>query len=285
MVACMFAFTFNDALMKVSFANIPIFQSIFVRGLFCLGLIILYAVTQDNVFKKLSGRDSIIIGVRSGFEAIAAMTFLFALQKMPLANALSILQSVPLAVCMAGAIFLGEKVGWRRWIAIVLGFGGVLVIIDPSSSDFNLYTFLVLVTVIFASARDILTRSLSADVPSLLVAILTAIPTCAVAGILTLFYGWKVVPFNDYVILIEASLLISFGYLFSVLAMRQGEISFVSPFRFTAMIWAIGFGFLFFGELPNLQTYFGTLVVISTGIYTFRREYLKNKTSIENQKS
>ena len=281
----MFAFTFNDALMKVSFANIPIFQSIFVRGLFCLGLIILYAGTQDNVFKKLSGRDSIIIGVRSGFEAIAAMTFLFALQKMPLANALSILQSVPLAVCMAGAIFLGEKVGWRRWIAIVLGFGGVLVIIDPSSSDFNLYTFLVLLTVIFASARDVLTRSLSADVPSLLVAILTAIPTCAVAGILTLFYGWKVVPFNDYVILIEASLLISFGYLFSVLAMRQGEISFVSPFRFTAMIWAIGFGFLFFGELPNLQTYFGTLVVISTGIYTFRREYLKNKTSIENQKS
>ena len=278
----MFAFTFNDALMKVSFANIPIFQSIFVRGLFCLGLIILYARTQDNVFKKLCKRDSIIIGVRSGFEAIAAMTFLFALQKMPLANALSILQSVPLAVCMAGAIFLGEKVGWRRWIAIALGFGGVIVIIDPSSSDFNLYTFLVLVTVIFASARDVLTRSLSADVPSLLVAILTAIPTCIVAGILTFFYGWKVAPFNDYVILIEASLLISFGYLFSVLAMRQGEISFVSPFRFTAMIWAIGFGFLFFGELPNPQTYFGTLVVISTGIYTFRREYLKKKTSMEN---
>ena len=282
MVACMFAFTFNDALMKVSFANIPIFQSIFVRGLFCLGLIILYARTQDNVFKKLCKRDSIIIGVRSGFEAIAAMTFLFALQKMPLANALSILQSVPLAVCMAGAIFLGEKVGWRRWIAIALGFGGVIVIIDPSSSDFNLYTFLVLVTVIFASARDVLTRSLSADVPSLLVAILTAIPTCIVAGILTFFYGWKVAPFNDYVILIEASLLISFGYLFSVLAMRQGEISFVSPFRFTAMIWAIGFGFLFFGELPNPQTYFGTLVVILTGIYIFRREYLKNKTSMEN---
>ena len=282
MVACMFAFTFNDALMKVSFANIPIFQSIFVRGLFCLGLIILYARTQDNVFKKLCKRDSIIIGVRSGFEAIAAMTFLFALQKMPLANALSILQSVPLAVCMAGAIFLGEKVGWRRWIAIALGFGGVIVIIDPSSSDFNLYTFLVLVTVIFASARDVLTRSLSADVPSLLVAILTAIPTCIVAGILTFFYGWKVAPFNDYVILIEASLLISFGYLFSVMAMRQGEISFVSPFRFTAMIGAIGFGFLFFGKLPNLQTYFGTLVVISTGIYIFRREYLKNKTSMEN---
>ena len=83
MVACMFAFTFNDALMKVSFANIPIFQSIFVRGLFCLGLIILYAVTQDNVFKKLSGRDSIIIGVRSGFESIAAMTFYLPYKKCP----------------------------------------------------------------------------------------------------------------------------------------------------------------------------------------------------------
>jgi S-adenosylmethionine uptake transporter len=213
------------------------------------------------------------------------MTFLFAIQKMPLANALSILQSVPLAVCMAGAIFLGERVGWRRWIAIVLGFGGVLVIIDPSSSDFNLYTFLVLITVIFASARDVLTRSLSADVPSLLVAILTAIPTCAVAGFLALFLGWKEAPRSDYVILIEASLLISFGYLFSVMAMRQGEISFVSPFRFTAMIWAIGFGFLFFGELPNLQIYFGTLLVISTGIYTFRGEYLKNKTSLGNHES
>ena len=285
MCACMFAFTFNDALMKVSFGSIPIFQSIFVRGLFCLGLIILFACTQDNVFKKLSRRDSTIIGFRSGFEAIAAMTFLFAIQKMPLANALSILQSVPLAVCMAGAIFLSERVGWRRWIAIVLGFGGVLVIIDPSSSDFNLYTFLVLITVIFASARDVLTRSLSADVPSLLVAILTAIPTCAVAGFLTLFLGWKEAPTSDYVILIEASLLISFGYLFSVMAMRQGEISFVSPFRFTAMIWAIGFGFLFFGELPNLQTYFGTLLVISTGIYTFRREYLKNKISLGNYES
>jgi drug/metabolite transporter (DMT)-like permease len=117
------------------------------------------------------------------------------------------------------------------------------------------------------------------------VAILTAIPTCAVAGFLTLFFGWKEAPRSDYVILIEASLLISFGYLFSVMAMRQGEISFVSPFRFTAMIWAIGFGFLFFGELPNLQIYFGTLLVISTGIYTFRREYLKNKTSLGNHES
>ena len=70
-------------------------------------------------------------------------------------------------------------------------------------------------------------------------------------------------------ILIEASLLISFGYLFSVMAMRQGEISFVSPFRFTAMIWAIGFGFLFFGELPKLQTYFGTLLVLPSFYFLF----------------
>ena len=283
MGACMFAFTFNDALMKVSFANIPIFQSIFVRGLFCIGLITFFSSTQDNVFKKPSRRDMIIISFRSGFEAIAAMTFLFALQKMPLANALSILQSVPLAVCMAGAIFLGEKVGWRRWVAIALGFGGVLIIIDPSSSDFNLYTFLVLVTVVFASARDVLTRSLSSDVPSLLVAILSAIPTCAIAGILTLIFGWKAAPLGDYVILIAASVLISFGYLFSVMAMRQGEISFVSPFRFTAMIWAISFGFLFFGELPNLQTYFGSLLVVSTGIYTFRREFLKRRIFINQR--
>ena len=284
MCACMFAFTVNDALMKVSFGSIPIFQSIFVRGLFCIGFITVFASTQGNVFKKISKKDFIIVTFRSGFEAIAAMTFLFALQKMPLANALSILQSVPLAVCMVGAIFLNEKVGWRRWIAIVIGFGGVLVIIDPSNSDFNLYTFLVLVTVIFATARDVLTRRLSFDVSSLLAAILTAIPTCAIAGFVTLIYGWKVTPVTDYMNLIAASVLISFGYLFSVMAMRQGEISFVSPFRFTAMIWAIGFGFLFFGELPSLQTYFGTLLVISTGIYTFRREYLKSSISIAKKK-
>jgi drug/metabolite transporter (DMT)-like permease len=275
----MFAFIFNDALMKLSLEKIPIFQAIFVRGLICSVFIALVVLFTQNIFVKISKQNWTIIFVRSTCEAVATITFLTALQHMPLANALSILQSVPLAVVMVGALFLRERVGWRRWTAILIGFCGVLIIIDPSGSDFTTYTFLVLVTVIAATARDVLTRRLSDDVPSLLVVIFTAIPTCILGGIGTISSGWVTIQFNSYVIFLGAGVLILFGYLFSVMAMRSGDISFVAPFRFSAMIWAIGFGVLFFGDLPNFQTLFGTALVISMGLYSFRREYLNQSNA------
>jgi len=277
--ACMFAFIFNDALMKLSLEKIPIFQAIFVRGLICSVFIALVVLFTQNIFVKISKQNWTIIFVRSTCEAVATITFLTALQHMPLANALSILQSVPLAVVMVGALFLRERVGWRRWTAILIGFCGVLIIIDPSGSDFTTYTFLVLLTVIAATARDVLTRRLSDDVPSLLVVIFTAIPTCILGGIGTISSGWVTIQFNSYVIFLGAGVLILFGYLFSVMAMRSGDISFVAPFRFSAMIWAIGFGVLFFGDLPNFQTLFGTALVISMGLYSFRREYLNQSNA------
>lgn len=279
MAVSMLSFISNDALMKFLFQTISVEQGIFMRGLVSVPLLALIAYLRKSLFVRIDWRNWRVILTRAFAELAATMAFLTALSHMPLANITAILQALPLTVTMFAAIFFGEQVGWRRWGAILAGFIGVLIIIRPSDDGFNEYAVLAIVAVACVTVRDAITRRLDRSVPSLFVAFISAIPIFIYGGVATATTGWTVVSGAMIGIVVVAAIAITCGYLFAVMAMRNGEISFVAPFRYTGMIWAILFGFLLFGDLPDAATILGTMIVIGMGIYAFHRERIRQGAS------
>jgi len=279
MAVSMLSFISNDALMKFLLQTISVEQGIFMRGLVSVPLLALIAYLRKSLFVRIDWRNWRVILTRAFAELAATMAFLTALSHMPLANITAILQALPLTVTMFAAIFFGEQVGWRRWSAILAGFIGVLIIIRPSGDGFNEYAVLAIVAVACVTVRDAITRRLDRSVPSLFVAFISAIPIFIYGGVATATTGWTVVSGTMIGIVVVAAIAITCGYLFAVMAMRNGEISFVAPFRYTGMIWAILFGFLLFGDLPDAATILGTMIVIGMGVYAFHRERIRQRAS------
>lgn len=279
MAVSMLSFISNDALMKFLLQTISVEQGIFMRGLVSVPLLALIAYLRKSLFVRIDWRNWRVILTRAFAELAATMAFLTALSHMPLANITAILQALPLTVTMFAAIFFGEQVGWRRWSAILAGFIGVLIIIRPGGDGFNEYAVLAIVAVACVTVRDAITRRLDRSVPSLFVAFISAIPIFIYGGVATATTGWTVVSGAIIGIVVVAAIAITCGYLFAVMAMRNGEISFVAPFRYTGMIWAILFGFLLFGDLPDAATILGTMIVIGMGVYAFHRERIRQRAS------
>jgi drug/metabolite transporter (DMT)-like permease len=185
-------------------------------------------------------------------EIGAAWFFITALFHLPLANVTAIIQTIPLAVTLAGALFLREPLGWRRFTAILVGFAGVLLIVRPGTEGFTLYSVYALISVLFVTIRDLATRRLSASVPSFTVAISAAagVGLFGAAGDTARQRLGRGLP-RAGLFLAGASLFIVGGYIFSVMVMRVGDLATVAPFRYTSLIFALLLGFVFFGEWPT----------------------------------
>ena len=157
-------------------------------------------------------------------------------------------------------------------IIFLSGFGGVLLIIRPGMEGVSAYSIWALGAVAAVTVREITTRKLSPDVPSLPVALATAFSICGLGAISLPGVTWTPVEPVMWFYLGGAGVSIIGGYLFSVMAMRGGELGFVSPFRYTAMVWAIALGYLLFDEWPDLPTLTGTAIIVATGLYSLKRE-------------
>lgn len=272
MMLSMAAFTFNDACMKAMSDVVPLFQAVFLRGIFT-SLILIAAAVYLRAFKvALSRRDWMLIWLRSLAEVAAAYFFLSALFKMPIANVSAILQALPLTVTLAGALFFREQVGWRRMIAILIGFLGVLLIVKPGAEGFNSYSVLAVISVIAVTIRDLAARRLSHEVPSMTVALSAAVLVTVFGGLGALSQPWAPIGTTEAMQLAGTVFFVVGGYLFSVMAMRVGEIGVVAPFRYFSLLCALILGFLLFGEWPDEVTLFGSAIVVATGVFTFYRE-------------
>ena len=182
------------------------------------------------------------------------------------------MQALPLAVSLAAALFLGEAVGWRRLLAISVGFAGVLLIIQPGGADFNSFSIYALITVACVTLRDLVVRRMSHDVPAVFVALVAAVGVMLLGAAGSLFVDLQPLTGLAGIKLAGATVFLSCGYIFSVTAMRSGEIGFVAPFRYTSLLVALIIGVMFFDEWPNLLTLLGAGVVVATGLFTLYRE-------------
>jgi len=272
MMAAMATFTLNDTLVKAASASVPLFQLILIRGIVTTSVIALIAYNKGALNFDFSRRDWLLILFRTFGDICATVFFLLALFQMPIANVTAILQVMPLGITLAGAVFLGEKVGWRRYGAILIGFSGVMLIVRPGSEGFDFYSVYALISVGFVVVRDLTARQLSRSVPSLSVALINSAAITAMGAVMTVYLGWQPVSGQSFQIILGASGFLVAGYLLSVMAMRVGELAAVAPFRYTALLWAIGLGIAVFGNYPDRLTLLGSAIVVGMGLYTFYRE-------------
>lgn len=272
MMGSMAAFTINDAFMKALGAGVPLSQAIVLRGLPTCVMMLALAVMLGALKLKLPPGQGRLILMRNVTEVLAAYFFLTAIFNMPFANAISILQVLPLTITLAGAVFLGEPVGWRRWTAILVGFCGVMLIVRPGMEGFTVYSLYVLAAVVCVTTRDILSRRLAPEVPSLTVALSNAVSVTVVFSVVALFQDWQPIDIKQGVLFLGASLTIIVAYFCAVSAVRVGELAVVAPFRYTALVWAMLLGVLIFGEPLETLTLIGACIVVVTGIYSFYRE-------------
>ena len=272
MTGAMAAFTFNDTFMKALSDEIPLFQAIFMRGVATTLLLLLLAIWFRGFDLRLSLRDWGLITLRTVMEIAAAYFFITALFNMPIANVTAILQALPLSVSLAGALFLGESIGWRRITAISVGFIGVLFIVKPGAADFTIYSIYGLATVAVVTVRDLAARRLGENVPSLTVAWVGAIGVTMSAGLASLGETWVAPSPVGWMQLAGTAVFIIVAYIGSVMTMRVGDIGSVAPFRYTGLLWAILLGFIVFDEWPDVWTLLGSAIVVSTGVFMLLRE-------------
>jgi drug/metabolite transporter (DMT)-like permease len=272
MSMAMAGFSASDALSKSVISSMNAGEIMFLRGLFTSVLVYLIARRMGALRSwRLVLQPMIVIRIMC--EILAAVTYITALGMMPIANASAILQSLPLVVTFGAALFFGEPVGWRRWSAILVGLVGVMIIIRPGPEGFTAAALLCVASVLTTAGRDLATRTLSPEIPSLMVTTITAISVSLFGALLIPpLGGWQPVTLTSLSHLLLASVLVLIGYQSVILAMRTGEISFVAPFRYTSLIFSTLLGFIFFAEFPDMWTLVGAAVVIASGLYTFYRE-------------
>lgn len=272
MMVSMAGFSLNDALIKSVADDLPLYQAVFLRGLAASLLVAGLAMTQGAARFRPRRRDARLVGWRVFAEVGGTVCFLTALFNMPIANATAILQALPLAVTLAAALFLGEPVGWRRYLAIAIGFVGVLIVVRPGAEGFTVYSLWAIGAIGFIVLRDLTTRSLSPAVPSAWVVLVTTLSITTLAGLAAVVQGWRPFHLGHVAVLAGSAAFLLVGYVFGVMTMRTGEIGLTQPFRYTLILWAILFGILFFGEWPDLWMLAGSAIVIATGLYTLQRE-------------
>lgn len=272
MMGSMVAFTLNDTLVKLTLADLPLFQVITIRGAIATTLIFVMAWRLGALDFRFPRGDLGLIALRSLSEIGATYFFLTALSKMPLANVSAVLQVLPLTVTLGAALFFGEAVGWRRVLAIAIGFAGMLLIVRPGPDGFNVYALYALGAVACVTMRDLSTRRMSGKVPSLSVTLVASLTVFLFAAISSTGTDWAPVDGRLIALIGGAALFIVGGYHFSVAVMRVGEVSAIAPFRYTSLLAALLLGWLVFGDWPDPVTLVGAGIVVASGLFTLWRE-------------
>ena len=279
MVAAMAGFTINDAITKTVTSEMNFGQVMLVRGIFAIALIAGLARYQ-NAIRPLRTLMVMPVALRVAGEVAGTIFFLAAITHLPLANTSAIFQALPLVITLAAALFFGEPVGWRRWLAIAAGFIGVLIIVRPSAEGFTQFSLFALMSVMFSALRDLATKRIPPEIPSLFITLLTIVTvTTAGAVVLTPLGGWKPMSSASIGLLALAAVLVLVGYQCVIMAMRSGDISAVAPFRYTALLWAMLLGYLIFGDVPDAPMIAGASIIVLSGLYTFHRERVRGRST------
>ncbi len=275
MAVAMAGFTLNDSITKAVSSEMNFGQVMLVRGLFAIVLIAGFAF-QQRAIRPLRTLMMKPVALRVFGEIGGTISFMAAITHLPLANTSAIFQALPLVITLGAALVLGEPVGWRRWSAIVAGFIGVIIIVRPGIDGFNQFALLALVSVAFCAIRDLATRQIPAQIPSLFITSVTTVIIAATgAAILVPLGGWTPVSGRALGLLALAAVLLLIGYQCVIMALRTGDISAVAPFRYTALLWAMLLGYLVFGDRPDAMMVTGASIIVLSGLYAFYRERMR----------
>jgi drug/metabolite transporter (DMT)-like permease len=280
MAAGMACFIANDTLVKYVSQTLPAAQLIFIRGVFATALVLAIAHGTGATRQLAPLRDKRVV-IRALLDALATFVYLVSLFHMPIANATAINMATPLFITLFAIVAFGERVGPGRWLAIATGFAGVLLVVQPSGAAFNAYSVLCLGGTLLHASRDLMTRTISRRIPSLLITLSTAIAVTSLSGAWSLFVAWKPMDAVHLLQLAGAGVFLSGGYYLLTVSMRAGEMSVVAPFRYTGLLFALFFGYVVWGDVPNALAWGGIALLVAAGLYVLHSERTRARPELE----
>lgn len=275
-VLSMAAFTFEDMFIKLLSLDLPVGQMLCMFGTGTASVFAAIMWSQSIRFDESGAWGKIPLS-RTLCEAGAALTFYLALSKVDLTLVAAIYQAAPLVIVAGAAIFLGERVGWRRWLAVLVGLSGVMLITRPGFAEFDPNSLWAVLSVLLVAGRDLITRKIEATLTSALISFQ------GFAILLPVGFLWHYTAGEKFVAVSSSHLILTIGgvifgaigYYCIVQGMRIGEASVVAPFRYSRVLFAILVGSIVFGERVDMISLAGIGLIISAGLFSFKLESRK----------
>ena len=277
MIIGMGCLTLGDLLIKIASQTLPLGQVMIVFGVGSITVFLgLMRIKGESV--RLSSLTNPAVVLRNIGDLIAINGMCLALVFVPISTIGAVIQTVPLMVTAAAALFLGERVGTRRWLAIVIGFLGTLFVIQPGAGTFDITTTLVLIAAVGMALRDITTKLVRENFSTLLLSSYTSVLFIISGSVLLIISGGASVPDIGMIATLAAMIASgSLGFFFTTKAVRLGDVSVVIPFRYTRILFSLAAGILVLGEQVNAVMLFGSALTILSGLYIWRREIVIQK--------
>ena len=272
------AFSIMDLLVKWS-ETYPLGQVIFFRGFF--GVLLYFLIMPKDRIKNFyyTKRPGLHF-LRCFFGLIALLAIFTALRNLPLATVVSISFAAPIFTTILSIFILSEKVGLFRWLAVVVGFVGIIIITEPGFTSLNIYFVYPLIFCLGMSYVAITIRQLSTSEPVWLISLYFS-ATITLASFFTIPYGWIMPDIKDLMLLISIGIFGGAANLWLSQSYKFSEVSLVTPLKYLALVFAIIFGYLIWNEVPSIKTLIGAFLVLTSSIIIFRREItLKKQVTI-----
>jgi len=268
------AFSIMDLIVKWS-ETYPLGEVIFFRGFF--GIIpLLFLIPRERFNNFYYTKRAGLHFLRCISGLIALISIFIALRSLPLATVVSISFAAPIFTTILSIILLSEKVGPYRWLAVIVGFVGIIIITEPGLSSLNIYYIFPIIFCLGLSYVAIAIRQLSKTEPVWLISLNFSI-LITIAGIITIPFGWIVPSFKDLLLLLSVGILGGSANLWLSQSYKLSEVSLVTPLKYLALVFGIVFGYMIWSEVPSIKTLLGAALVIVSSIIIFRREILLKK--------
>ncbi len=272
MVASMAAFAIEDSLFKAAAVTVPVGQMLMLFG---VGGAIIFACLALWNKEPLYHADVLSppMRIRMCFEITGRLFYVLAVAITPLSSATAILQATPIVVVAGAAVFFGERVGWMRWAAIIVGLIGVMIVLRPGTDAFSPLSILAVVGMLGLAGRDLASRAAPKTLSTVLLGLYGFLTVIAAGGVFALWQGRAFVwPQGQAAAFILGAICIGvFAYTALMKAMRTGEVSVVTPFRYTRLVFGVGLGVLVFGERLDGATIVGCALIVATGLFIMWR--------------
>ena len=280
MIIATVLFSVMHASIKYMSSSLHPFEIAFFRNLF--GLIVIAPWFIRYGLEPLKTKKIKLHMARSFFNVIAMLSFFYSLSIAPLADVASLAFTAPLFASILAVVFLKEIIGIKRIMAIILGFIGAIIVIDPVYSSINNGHILTLLSASVWSVSLIIIKILGRTESSVTITSYMVLIMIPLSGIAAYFY-WETPTINDLIFLIIIGISGTSAQMLLAQALRQGDTSIIMPFDFLKLIWAVGIGYLFFFEVPSLNTWLGSIIIFLSTLYiAYREKVLSKKIKIKN---
>ena len=264
-------FLMSDSIVKLAGETLAPSQIMAVRGMMATYLVTAILVATVS-WRKWPMVLRPLVVVRAIIEGAVAVFFLISLPHLQLGQITVISQVTPLILTVMSAVLLGESVGRARWTAVAMGFVGVVLVAQPTTEGVSIHVVGALIMALLVVARDLVTRYIDTSVPTGVVTFASTVAVCLLGFAGLEPQPWAPLTTNSVTLLAGSAVLVTLGILFVVNAFRDVEVSVVSPFRYSAVVWATLYGYLLWNERPNEVALVGTGLIIVGGLYAMHKE-------------